>query len=266
MASSRLSAMLHLAKAQTPVRPPRVRRRARPRGCGPPYRQHLRGQAGVDDGGVGDGPGHGQGARPLGGHGDGDACAERSRSSPAHVGPVAPVLTGFSGQHLADGLDVVMQLRQPRRTQPQVQHRAVAAAEAQEGPTAGKLVNRGYGRGGNRRVPGEGIGDRRPQHHPLGGRGHNAQGYVQLAGQRLGVGDAHIVEAHFLRQPRSAGNIRETVGEHGDAEFHYNFPILLRLPMTTLSLLLPARHPARCPTGVARIRPSGSHRQRAELL
>ena len=113
-----------------------------------------------------------------------------------------------------------MQFRQPRRTQPQVQHRAVAAAQAQEGPPTGKLVNRGYGGRGNRRVPGEGIRNRRPQHHPLGGSGHNAQGHVQLAGQRLRVGDAHVVEAHFLRQPRSAGNIREIVGEHGDAEFH----------------------------------------------
>ena len=116
--------------------------------------QHLRGQAGVDDGGVGHCPGHGQGARPLGGHGDRHARAEGGRSSPAHVGPVAPVLAGLPGQHLADGLDVVMQLRQPRRTQTQVQHRAVAAAQAQEGPAAGKLVNRGYGRGGDCRMSG----------------------------------------------------------------------------------------------------------------
>ena len=132
--------------------------------------QHLRGQAGVDDSGVGDGPGHSQGARPLGGHGD-----RYGGVSPAHVGLVAPVLAGLPGQHLADGLDIVMQLRQPCRTQPQVQHRAVAAAEAQEGATAGKLVNRGYGGGGHRRVTSQGIADRRPQHHPLGRRGHNAR-------------------------------------------------------------------------------------------
>ena len=101
-----------------------------------------------------------------------------------------------------------------------VQHRAVAAAEAQEGATAGKLVNRGYGGGGHRRVPSERITDRRPEHHPLGGSGHDAEGDVQLAGQRLGISDSNVVEAHFLGQSRSAGNIREVVGEHGDAEFH----------------------------------------------
>ena len=56
------------------------------------------------------------------------------------------------------------------------------------------------------------------------------QGYVQLPGQRLGIGDANVVEAHFLCQARPAGNIREIVGEHGDAEFHgiHNSPLVSR--------------------------------------
>ena len=182
--------------------------------------EDVGGEAGMDDGCVGDGAGHGQGAGALGGHGDGNACAERGRSRPAYVGAVSAKFGSLTSQHVPYALDVVVQFREARRAQSQVQHGAVAAAQAEERTALGQLVDGGDGGSGDRRVAGQRVAHRRAQHDPLGGGCHDAEGNVQLAGQRLRISHAHVVEPHLLGQPGASRDILQVVREHSNAEFH----------------------------------------------
>ena len=132
----------------------------------------------MDNHGVGDAAGHGKGARPLGGHDQGNLVV-----GPFHVYGPALVIDGLAGKQCSHGLHVFVEVGQFGRTQSQVQNGAVAAADAEVGAASGEPVDGRDARGRHGRVPGQGVGHRGSQMHAFGGAGNDSQAHVQLGPQ-----------------------------------------------------------------------------------
>ena len=121
-------------------------------------------------------------------------------------------------EKLADGFYVSTQTRPGRRRESEVEDRAVAGADAEHG-APGRHFRKGRRRPRRHRgVPGQGIDDPWSEPHPPGAGGAEPEAGVDVAVDRLRVGDPDDVETGVLRRLRPAHGLARGSGEVVDAE------------------------------------------------